>query len=37
VNVRVGGNSPTSDARALVFLNGVAPSALDPQRDLIVR
>jgi uncharacterized protein len=37
VNVRVGGLSPTSDPRALVFLNGVLPAAIDPARDLIVR
>ncbi len=37
VNVRVGGSSPTTDPRALVFLNGVTPSSLNPQRDLIVR
>jgi len=37
VSVRVGGASATSDARALTFLNGVTPTSIDPQRDLIVR
>ena len=37
VNVRVGGVSPTTDPRALLFLNGVLPSSIDPARDLIVR
>ncbi len=37
VNVRVGGISPTTDPRALVFLNGVLPAAVVAARDLIVR